>query len=204
MIRWPRGLTAMMLMLASGAVVAIEPPPQPRPQKMVARAATGWRLAPFTLADQHGDPPGQVCSHDQLAGRWTLLLLADSRCDTTCQSALQALVALKQRIARADVARSTQVWMLALDPPADGGEHLRAAMAPYPADFKACTGTPQMLARVLDDLELGGRHVSGNLSGNVSGHMLLIGPDASVRAEYLPPFDPLALTAAYLKRRNGR
>jgi hypothetical protein len=45
----------------------------------------------------------------------------------------------------------------------------------------------------MDELDVAGR-----------GALLLVGPDAVLRSELLPPYDPLLLTAEYLRTRSRR
>ena len=53
------------------------------------------------------------------------------------------------------------------------------------------------LDRLADDM-LGGSNTAG---ANRTGSLVLVGPDGTVRAQFLPPFDVELLTAEYLKTR---
>lgn len=156
----------------------------------------GWAVAPFTLTDQHG----RAFTEAHLRGRWTFVLFGDtSGCATQCGAALAALAALYQRIERADAMKTTQVVFISLDPKRDTPARLREYLAAYDTRFIGATGAPEALRRLADDLRAG---TDGATQHN-HGSLLLTGPDATIRAEYLPPLDVLRLTASYMRMRRG-
>ena len=157
----------------------------------------GWELAAFMLTDQHG----RAFTRESLQGRWTFVLFGDSRACASqpCGAALAALAGVCQRIAPADAMKTTQILFISLAPHSDTPERLRRYLAGFDPRFVGVTGTPQELRRVADDM--GGIGMQGS---GYSASLLLIGPDATIRAEYLPPFDVPRLTAAYLRARRGR
>jgi protein SCO1/2 len=157
----------------------------------VVRTRAGWPVMPFTLTDQHGRPFTQ----EQLADHWTFVLFGDRGCRTRCDAALAALVGVQRRIARTEAVKSMQVLFVALAP-APEPDRLRAWLAGHDPHFVGATGPQATLAALLDDLRTE-RGAPG------PGTLLLIGPDASRRAEYLPPYDVPWLTAAFLKARVG-
>jgi protein SCO1 len=165
-------------------------------RQALKRTRAGWPVMPFTLTDQHGRPFTQ----DRLTGRWTFMLFGDAASRDRCDAALAALVGLHRRIARTQVLETTQVllvWLEAL-PQRD---RLRDQLAAFDPRFIGTTGTAQTLHALLDDL----RSDDGTEADTPrAGTLLLVGPDASRRAEYLPPFDVPWLTAAFLKARVGR
>jgi protein SCO1/2 len=161
--------------------------------QVVVRTRAGWPVMPFALTDQHGRPFTQA----QLADRWTFVLFGDRGCQARCDDALAALTGVQRRIARAEAVKSMQVWVVWLDAaPLEPSERLRAWLARDDPRLVATTGPQATLAALLDDLRTE-RGVPG------PGTLLLIGPDASRRAEYPPPYDVPWLTAAFLKARVG-
>lgn len=162
------------------------------PRQAARHELDGWALAPFTLTDQNGRDFNQ----ERLHGRWTFVLFGDSTVcpQQSCGAALKALVGLSQRIAPTDAMKTTQVLFVSLDPQRDTPARLRQYLANFDPGFISATGTPATLQQLADDLGAP-RHYNGSL--------LLIGPDATVRAEYLAPLDVLRLTAAYLRTRHG-
>ena len=165
-------------------------------QQAVNHDLDGWAVAPFTLTDQHG----RAFTEAHLRRRWTFVLFGDtSDCATQCGAALEALAALCQRIERADAMKTTQVVFISLDPKRDTSARLRQYLSAYDTRFIGITGTPEALRQLADDMRAG----SDGATRHNHGSLLLIGPDATIRAEYLPPLDVLRLTASYMRMRRG-
>lgn len=159
-------------------------------QQAVRKDLDGWAVAAFTLSDQER----REFTRDRLHGRWTFVLFGDAtRCGQPCGDALAAVAGLCLRIAPADAMKTTQVLFISLDPRRDTPARLRQYLAAYDSRFIGATGTPVVLQQLADDLGIGAAR----------GSLLLVGPDATIRAEYLPPFDVPRLTAAYLRARRG-
>lgn len=166
------------------------------PEQAARHELAGWALQSFALTDQDDRPFTQ----DKLRGRWTFVLLGDTRsCGPTCDAALVALAGLCQRLASTQKLRSTQVLFVSLDPRHDTPRRLRSHLAGYDPRFIGVTGPSATLRRLADDLGVN----NGN-PPRYTGSLLLVGPDATVRVEYTPPFDVPRLTAAYLRARLGR
>ncbi len=72
-------------------------------------------------------------------------------------------------------------------------------LAPFDSELVAATGSAQMLATVADEFGVRTRDRAG-----YSGALVLVGPEAHVRAVYLPPYDVRLLTADYLLERARR
>lgn len=171
------------------------------PEQALDQASAGWPIGDLALVDTHGNPFVTRDLHE----RWTLLAVADSRCGERCDRTLWALSGLLRRIAGTRVLSSTQVVVVSLradDAPAD----LRRLLASYDARLIGVTGRAEDLARLADDL---GADIESGAGPDAeplgvedrTGALWLIGPDGAIRAELFPPFDPLLLTAAYLKLR---
>ena len=174
-------------------------------QQAVSHDLDGWAVAPFTLTDQYG----RAFTQAHLRGRWTFVLFGDTGgCATQCGAALAALAALYQRIERADAMKTTQVMFISLDPKRDTLARLREYLAAYDTRFIGTTGAPEALRRLADDMRAGTAAASASTGTDGAtqhnhGSLLLIGPDATIRAEYLPPLDVLRLTASYMRMRRG-
>lgn len=163
-------------------------------RQAVRRTRAGWPVMPFTLTDQDARP----CTQEQLAGRWTFVLLGDSTSRVANDAALAALAGLHRRIAGTEAIRTTQVLLLWLEAGDAARARLRSALAGHELRVVGATGSPDALHALLDDLRGEDDAVPR------AGTLLLLGPDTSRRAEYLPPFDVPWLTAAFLKARVGR
>jgi len=115
---------------------------------------------------------------------------------------------MDQRIARAKAIKTTQVLFVSLDPERDTPENLRQYLASFDERFIGVTGSLQTLRGLTGDLGVSVPNPSKPASRvdntSYAGSLVLIGPDGVVRAELLPPFDPLLLTAEYLKTRARR
>ena len=162
------------------------------------RAASGWPVAPFVLQDHHGAALTQARLH----GQWTFVLLGDTRCAQPCTDVLAVLAGLRERIARTEALKTTQIIFLSLDPARDTPERLRAYLAAFDASFIGGTGPEPVLRQLVDDLALA--RDTAQEAGDHHGALVLIGPDAMVRVEYLPPYDVKLLTADYLITRARR
>jgi len=162
------------------------------------RSAKGWPLAPFALRDHHG----AALTEARLQGQWTFVLLGDTRCETPCIEVLCTLAGVRERIAGTEARKTLQVIFLSLDPARDTPERLRAYLAPFDASFIGGTGPEPVLRQLVDDLALA-RDAEHRASDH-RGALVLIGPDAVVRVEYLPPYDVKLLTADYLTTRARR
>ena len=198
-----RFLAAIFCVLCLGAITQVLA--DHGEKQHVSRVAAGWPIDAFTLVDQRGEPFTQ----QQLQGRWTFVLLGDVHCGEPCISALSALAGMYRRIARTEAMKTTQVLFISLDPERDTATQLQKYLAPFDERFIGAIGSRQTLRRLTDDLGVAARVPAqpgsiGAGSNNYSGSLLLIGPDGSVRAEFLPPFEVLLLTAEYLKTRVRR
>lgn len=170
-----------LLAMATGAAAGHQTP------QRVDTALEGWPLEPFVLVDQHGESFTQ----ERLLGQWTFVLLADTQCAAPCAAALAALAGLAKRIAPAKASANTQVLFISLDPARDTPARLKTFLAPYDERWIGATGSAQTLARLVADL---GEHSHGD-------SVILVGPEGSVQAEYLAPYDMPWLTADFLKRK---
>ena len=188
-----RGLATAALAAALAAPVLAD---HAEPQQ-IDRALEGWMVGDFTLVDQHGN----AFTQEYLKDRWTFLLLGDTRCTDPCLAALSALAGMRQRIARTEIVKITQVLFVSLDPQRDSPERLRRYLAPYDSQFIGASGSRENLARLSEDLTPPDAQPGARTS---AGSLWLVGPDRYVRGEFLPPYDALQMTARFLKTRIGR
>lgn len=167
-------------------------------------ALQGWPVDSFKLVDQYG----KAFTQERLQGQWTFVLFGDTHCAQSCTAALSALAAMHQRIAPTEAVKTTQVLFVSLDPERDTPEILRRYLASFDARFIGASGSWQTLERLTEDLGISVRkplHPASRVdTTSYAGSLVLIGPDGFVRAELLPPFDALLLTAEYLKIRARR
>ena len=191
------GSNARLLVCAGCAALGIalasaEPPQeQGRPTQAMNLSPAGWPVGDIALVD----PLGSSFTRNRLVGLWTFLLLQDRSCAASCAEALSALTGLRRRIAGTAALRSTQVVVAVLRSDDQTGDVHRLSYEG--ARALAITGPPAGLDALEQELGIAAapQHAPGG------GSLWLIGPDAIVRAQLLPPYDVPALTAAYLKMR---
>ncbi|QRQ88853.1 SCO family protein [Cupriavidus oxalaticus] len=195
MRRWLARLAAGLFACLAWSLAGLAPAAHHETQR-TDLASHGWPVGDFSLTDQDG----RAFTQARLQGHWTLVLLGDTHCGNPCRAALAALAGLYQRLSPTQKLATTQVLFVSLDPQRDTPDALRRYLAPFDARFVGATGSPQTLARLLDDLGAG-PDMPPAANADYPGSLILVGPDATVRAQFLPPFDVTLLTAAYLKAR---
>jgi len=158
-------------------------------KQRVDRALEGWPIEAFVLVDQHG----AKFTNERLLGRWTFVLVGDTRCAQPCADSLAALQGLSKRIHRTEAILTTQVLFVSLDRRRDTPAALKKYLAPYDPHWIGATGPAPALARLTDDLNLAGAGPGSSLA--------LVGPQGFLHTVYTAPFDVLRLTADYLKAR---
>ncbi len=171
----------------------------------VTRVVAGWPIDAFALTDLRG----KAFTQEQLRGRWTFVLFGDTRCGEPCAATLAALSGMCRRIAGTEALKTTQVLFLSFDPQRDTPAQLQQYLAPFDERFIGATGSWPILKRLVDDLGVADRlpPAPGGVNSDSAGYrgtLMLIGPDGVVRAEFIPPFEVLRLTAEYLKTRSRR
>jgi protein SCO1/2 len=125
-----------------------------------------------------------------------------------CTDALAALEGLLQRIAPTAAVKTVQVIFVSLDPARDTRALLRDYVLAFDNRFIGATGSRDILRSLLDDTGVAdslpsqppneSNRQQDDRGSGYHGSLVLIGPDAVVRAEYLPPFDVKRLTAEFL------
>jgi len=165
------------------------------PPQRIDDALVGWPLAQFALRDQHGKP----FTNARLLGRWTFVLLGDTRCGAPCTASLAALAGLSRRVA--GTAKTPQVLFVSLAPERDTAAVLARHLAAFDPRFVGASGARHVLATLLDDLVPAAAAAEGGRDSAYTGSLFLVGPDGVLRGEFLPPFDVPRLTASYLKMR---
>ncbi len=198
MSRGARNLRMALFGLVSAAALSLA---DHAPRQQVNGATAGWPIGDFSLVDQSGNPFGR----QNLNGRWTLLVLGDSRCPAGCAAALSATAGLLRRIARTQAFATTQVILLSLRPD-DTAADMYRLLGAQGAGFIGVTGPSDQLSALADDLGVNSRAQAEKASATPddqvhTGPIWLVGPDGTIRAELLPPFDVMLLTAEYLRIR---
>jgi len=176
-------LACLGCMLSLGAIA---PAFADRLPQQVSEATAGWPVGNFVLTDHRGAPFTQ----ENLLGRWTLLLLEDA-CGAPCETALSALAGVYRRISQTQAIRHMQVVLVS--PNSTPPEW--KTLARFDPRFIGAVGSRPALQGLADDL---------GVARAAPGSIWVIGPDGILRAELLPPFDVLLLTAELMKIRSRR
>ena len=191
------GFAAIMIGVIGASVALAEPAGRQR----TSRVAGGWPIEDFVLTDQHGG----AFTQEHLLGKWTFVLLGDTRCGEPCATALTALAGMRQRIAGTTKVKTTQVLFVSVA--GESPDELRRYLAAYDEHFVGASGPPQTVAKLADELgipDAGAVSSSATPGPSYYGALSLINPDGIVWGQFLPPFDPTMLTARYLKTRIDR
>ncbi len=181
-------MRAAILALLAGAV-ALPASAGHEAAQRVDHTLQGWPIENFSLVDQHREK----FTRERLLGRWTFVLVGDTRCAQPCAAGLAALEGLQKRIYRSDAILGTQVLFVSLDPGRDTPAALKQYLAPYDKRWIGATGPSRTLSRLTDDLALAGKSYGSALA--------LVGPQGFLHALYPAPFDVPRLTADFLKAR---
>jgi len=195
----PYAATILFAVLISSALptAADEGPAR----QIVTRVNEGWPLEDFSLTDQAGKP----FTRDNLVGKWTFVVAADTRCGEPCKQCFAVLAAMRERIARTTKAPTTQMVFLSLGE--ESAEAVKSYLAQYP-DVVALIGKPEATERLLEDLGIAqaaiGVGKKAEVSNGYAGTMALIDAKAIVSGQYMPPYEVQMFTARYLKTRGRR
>ena len=188
--------TAAILGVLAGRIV--REPPEPTVQQ--ATVLTPARpIAEFTL--QRGD--GRDFSKASLRGRWTLAFFGFTNCPDVCPATLSLLARV-----RADVAPSLpdpdalSVIFVSVDPerdtPAAAGEYA----AYFDQSFIGLSGADADIEAIATDLGILRLKIPQDGAQYTMDHtasVLLIDPEARLRAVFSPPFRPMLMASDLLE-----
>ena len=146
------------------------------------------------------DTGRRVRTGEWTAVGWSFLYFGYTYCPDICPLTLVEVANLRRQLRIRCENLDARYYLVSVDPQRDTPDALRRYLAPFDARFVGATGSPQTLARLLDDLGAG-PDMPPAANAGYPGSLILVGPDATVRAQFLPPFDVALLTAAYLKAR---
>ena len=147
----------------------------------------------FTLADADGKP----FTRADLAGHWTLIFPGFTYCPDVCPTTLATLKAVHEKLGSA--AANLQVVLMSIDPERDTPDKLAAYVHAFSKDFHGVTGSNAELDRLGANIGFVYTKVPGvtpdRYTMDHSVQMIVIGPDATLRGYFSPPFQVDALVA---------
>jgi protein SCO1/2 len=163
----------------------------------------GKELDPFTLVDHSG----QDFSRDELSGKWSILFFGFTHCPDVCPTTLHSLSQFADNIAKSGYAADTQVLFVSVDPERDTPEQLAGYVPFFNPDFIGLTGTPDAIEKFTRNLGIaflyGVPNENGGYTVDHSAAILVINPDAEMKAVFSPPHDVAILTQDYLAIRKA-
>lgn len=161
----------------------------------------GKPLRSFDLVDHDEQPFTQ----DRLQNRWTFLFFGFTNCPDVCPMALQVMRGVTEQVK--GQAPVPQVVFVSVDPERDPPATLKAYVRHFDPEFLGVTGK-------IDQIDALTRHVgvlygyedpdpeTGDYTVNHSAQILLIDPQARLRAVFSTPHDVNAMARDFLKIRQ--
>lgn len=163
--------------------------PEPRP------------LEPFTLTDQSGRP----FEREDFEGRWTFLYFGYTYCPDVCPMTLAELDQVEARLAAQGLA-DVAYLLISVDPERDSPERLREYTGYFNEKFQGATGSHDQLQNLARQFGVIYRRSPGqegqeNYTVDHSSTLVLVDPQARLRAVFTPPHTPDSLVTDFGKIR---
>lgn len=155
-------------------------------------------LPEFTLTDHNG----RSFTRDALKGHWTYLFFGYTHCPDVCPTTLALLNQLDQLLRDApDLPRPRYVFV-SVDPERDTPEHLAGYVPYFNPDFLGVTGAEREIEALTRSLGIIYQRHPGTGDDYLVDHsatILLVDPQAGLRALSSPPYQPATLADDYRK-----
>lgn len=159
-------------------------------------------IADFKLTRHDGRPFTQA----DLKGRWSFLYFGYTYCPDVCPLALVELNKLDGLLAQQGLAQDTAYVLVSVDPERDTPQRLGEYVQYFNKKFQGATGDAQQLeqlARQLSVVYAIPAHQPGeSYPVDHSSTVILIDPDARLRAIFTPPHQPATLAADFAQIRQ--
>lgn len=200
-------LVLALLAMLAGVVVAYWLTGQNQVSGLSAGTAVdaGARPLPeFSLIDQDGTPFGR----ERFQGHWTYLFFGYTHCPDICPTTLSVLKQAMHGLDTQHENETAQVVFVSVDPERDSPARLGEYTRYFDPRFIGATGDAEGLKQLAASLGIVFAKLpatDGNPADYLMDHgasILLIGPDASLRAVFSPPFVPDALASDLINLRH--
>ncbi len=156
----------------------------------------------FTLTDQTGRP----FTRQDFKGHWTFLYFGYTYCPDVCPLTLARLNTVDQRLVQQGLDRDIAYIMISVDPRRDTPERLGQYTAFFNKKFQGVTGTPEELDKLVKQCgiyyKLQDQEDKQNYVVDHSSVLVLIDPDARLRAIFTQPDQPDTVVADFGKIRT--
>lgn len=164
----------------------------------------GRQLVPFTLHDHNG----QAFNLERFKGHWSFLFFGYTNCPDICPITLKVMQKVWKDLASQPTSDSeAQMIFVSVDPDRDSLEKLKAYVNYFDPAFIGVTGQANqidILSRQLgilygfEDPEQGSKDYLVSHSASI----VLVDPQARMRAVFTPPLDAAGITRSFLKIRD--
>jgi len=169
-----------------------------KPATVEIRSGTVLRTPRPVIDFVMNNADGKPFTKADLAGHWTVIFPGFTFCPDVCPTTLATLKAVREKLDAADAAK-VHVVMLSVDPERDTPEKLLAYVHAFSKDFVGITGSTETLDRLGENIGYVYTKVPGATAETYtidhSAAMILIGPDATLRGYFTPPYTVDALVA---------
>ena len=173
---------------------------KPLPKNLDATfLAKGKPLKPFKLIDHNL----KTFDLARLKGKWSFMFFGYTNCPDICPITMKVMQGVWQKLPAA-VLKKSQMVFVSVDPDRDKPENLKNYVHYFNPDFIGVTGKAEqidILTRQLgilygfEDPEAG----SKDYTVNHSAQIILIDPDAHMRAIFSPPHDAQKIATTFQK-----
>lgn len=159
----------------------------------------GKPLHSFHLID-HNDKPFDL---ERFKGKWTFMFFGYTNCPDVCPLGMKVMQGVWKRLPT-ELLQKSQMVFVSVDPDRDSPAHLKSYVQYFYPDFIGVTGKADqidILTREIgilygfEDPEPG----SKNYTVNHSAQIVLIDPDARLRAVFSPPHESDKIAATFQK-----
>ncbi|MDH5445188.1 MAG: SCO family protein [Gammaproteobacteria bacterium] len=156
-------------------------------------------LVPFKLVDQDG----KDFTPDNLKHKWSMLFFGFTHCPDVCPTTLKVLQEFKQELP-ADIKAKTGVVFVTVDPNRDTPAIIKEYVQYFEPSFQGVTGNLGHITAFTRSLGILYEYVSmgegkNNYGVNHSGQIILIDPQARLRAVFPAPHDPDEMRRNFIK-----
>lgn len=197
----PLALAALALGLAGGYWWQQRAAPAPQLQRATLVTGDSQPLQDFRLQDQDNN----AFTRERLKGRWSLLFFGYTHCPDICPLTLAEAKGLYSSLKGTPYQADTQVVFVSVDPKRDTPEVLKRYVGYFNPAFVGVTGPRAQLDRLARPLGIYYAY-QGNGDDYAVDHsavMVLIGPQAKLRAIFPPPHAAAVLSSDYLAIRRA-
>ncbi|MGD8408013.1 MAG: SCO family protein [Thiohalophilus sp.] len=158
-------------------------------------------LNPFTLHDASNQP----FNLDRLKGHWSFLFFGYTNCPDVCPTTLNVMQGVWQKLpTRPGDAQQPKMYFVSVDPDRDDLKTLKKYVNFFDPSFIGVTGNLDEIDNLTGQLGVlygydenkGGG--ANNYTVNHSAQILLIDPEARLRAVFSPPHDSTTIARNYL------